>query len=147
MRKVRKAALRMGVKPGPEMSFLLASAHIESKMWAHNQPNALALHHNNIFGIKWIPRDEGVYGYVETGPNPYETERGVDRVRYRVYDSLEHCVENWLWHVNFSKHHKSAKVEAYRTWAFELGHSWQRGNPSHASEVRSLYNQYLETEF
>ena len=147
MKRVRRAALRVGVEEGPMMAFLLASAHVESRMRSHNQPSGLALRDNNIFGIRWIREsDEGRYPSVEMEANPFDKGQGETRVKYRRYESLEHCIENWLWHIHNSSYHAGAKIEAHRTWTQELGKTWQLGNDDHPRTVGTLYDQYLNEE-
>jgi hypothetical protein len=143
MDKVRRAAQRMGVTDEQPLAMLLACAHIESKAHApFDEPTQLAAGYHNIFGVHWLEGDAAKgYGKVTYPANKFEPQGAM--VSYRTYESLEHAIQNWIWHRDQSVNFRPIQDRAFAEWARELQTVWQKGNDKAPGEVEALYWQYL----
>jgi flagellum-specific peptidoglycan hydrolase FlgJ len=116
-----------------------------------DKPTILAEAHKNLFGIKWNvwkdPEREW-YSRVDMPANEFERAAGeVGEVAYRGYESMEHCIENWLWHLNDSRYYRPARTIGHREWVRQIAETWAEGNPRHAAEVVQLYDHYIEVSY
>lgn len=155
MRRVRRAAERIGIGTVHpcELAIALAMAHQESAT-SHNAPSDLALTHRNLFGIKYIGADaerEWYYPVQYERRNSYDPKDAPPPV-YRGYESLEHCLANWRWHMTDSDLYAPARqacagvpINSLRHWEIlceQAAAIWCDENPMHAKGVMVLYGHY-----
>lgn len=121
-------------------AMLLAMITQECRARSYDGPSTLAWRYHNLGGIKWTPGDKGRYEWVEMAPNEFETARQ----RYRIYRSIEHCLDNMRWHLIFSEYYRGLVHADEREWLRGVGPVWCGVNPQHTESLLKIFDEWLE---
>lgn len=117
------------------------------------QASRLAMVARNLYGITHsidagadfdLPR----YPVIRFGGNSHDRSVGIATRYYRVYESLDACLKNWLWHLTSSAHFKAfwpdwkaGRDEAYIT---SMRLKWANGNQDDPPSVIAIYRAQLQ---
>lgn len=88
------------------------------------------------------------YPAIRFGGNDHDLSVGINTRFYRVYDSIEHCLRNWHWHLTGSSHYRhlwpvwqDGRDEEYIRG---MRHVWANGNREDPPSVVSLYRSEFD---
>ena len=134
---------------------IAAKAVVESLDTTTGRVTDLALAHNNLFGINWVPDDGDRYHRVILAGNKVDKELGRASVSYRVYRSKTACVENVLYQLYASDHRRAAwkacgywllsahtRPSAARTFVAQAEATWA-ADPEHVRTMLAEYDRQL----
>lgn len=110
----------------------------------------LAMCAKNLYGITHSQNEYDCdhYPAIRFEGNAHDRSVGINTRFYRVYDDIDHCLKNWLWHLQKSAHYRhlwplwqEGRDEEYiraMRWI------WANGNGEDPPAVVSLYRDWLE---